>query len=128
MLRKMLLGAGLACAIAGVAWGQNVPVVPKVSTHGTVTTHLVFQQALAANTNRNGCLIVNRSTDVLLVYFQDQTGTAPNSSDSVPLAAAAATGGAGGAVNCNGFGLSIQGAVWVSSLTADGAAYTVITQ
>lgn len=116
-----LITSATVSATVGVAALTTIPV------GGTITTHLTFQTALAANGSRNGCTIQNRSTDTELVYF-GSNGSA-TSAKAFALGPAAATGGAGGAISCavGGLGVATDN-IAITSLVTDGATYTVASQ
>lgn len=112
--------------------GANTCPSPGASTGatstlagGTVTTHNVFQQALAANAARKGCLIQNQSTDVEYVFF-GATGSATETT-SFALGPASVTGSAGGSVSCNFPGVVLTDNIAITSKTADGSATYVVS-
>ena len=101
----------------------SIPVLPfnfpTSQTGAAVTTHLTFQTALAADTNRRGCTITNTSRDVELVFFGSNASATV--SNALPI-------DAGGQVNCfDGSSLGNDN-VAITSKTLDGATYVVTSR
>lgn len=118
--------SGLNCSSATVT-GLTAKGVTTTESAGTVTTHATFQSALAANAARNGCTLMNTSTDIEYVFF-GATGSA-TTSNSFALGAAPVAGGEGGSINCAVGGLSVAtDNVAITSKTNDGATFVVSTQ
>ena len=122
-------GTGLPCYIGTVSTcgipgsGGTVFIIPMpyatTQTNSTVTTHLTFQTALAANANRHGCTVTNTSTDVEYVFF-GANGSA-TTSNGLPVAA-------GGQITCfDGAALGNDN-VAITSKVTDGATYVVTSR
>lgn len=93
--------------------------VTTTQTGSTVTTHAVFQAALAASATRKGCLIQNTSADIEYIFF----GATASATTSNTLQVAA-----GGSISCVTGGVVLQDNVAISSKTTDGATYVVTSQ
>jgi hypothetical protein len=120
------VGCPNGLTVCFVQYGSTGPpstVTPVTATTtptgSSVTTHLVFQQALAANSSRKGCLIANTSSDTELVYF-GATGSA-TTTNSIPIAA-------GASINCASGLIVASDNIAITSKATDGATYVVNAQ
>ena len=92
----------------------------STQTGTTVTTHLVWQTALATSATRKGCMIQNNSTDKMWVFF-GANGSA-TSSNSIALLA-------GQSLNCGTpNGAVANDNIAITSNAVDAAAYVVVSQ
>lgn len=138
LLGAILLGGALLCPAALAQ--QSVVTTPQASNSGnsssTIASSTQFQQIWASQANpssggtsghRNGCLVMNLSTDRQWVYFQGPGMATPTSGNTstikdlaVPLEPAPATNGAGGYVLCaTSAGGALQDAVWILGTSGD---------
>ena len=73
VLFMALVGTILSVDSARTQQGPNTAFPLRVTTlgqtNGTISVTNTYQQALAARTTRNGCLIYNNGTHTMLVYF-----------------------------------------------------------
>ena len=117
-------------ATSAMAQSQGNPYfiayVPTASTttNSTIATLNTYQSALAANTSRRFCRIVNKSASVMRVYV-GSPGSATDAQSEI-LAAGTATSD-GGVFNCNSTGYVITDQISISSPTAT-SAYLVRSQ
>lgn len=112
---------GTVAATQSGAWTAAVTSTGATSTqaNSTVTTHLTYQTALASNTSRKGCLIVNTSADTERVFFgANGSATAAN---AIPLPA-------GASISCASGNFVLTDNIAITSVNTDGAAYIVVSQ
>lgn len=115
---KLCTSAVTSVAVTGVTTTEAA---------GTITTHAVFQQALASNASRKGCTIQNTSTDVEYVFFGATVSA--TTANSFALGAASVTGGQGGSINCSIGGLQVAtDNIAITSKANDGATFVVSSQ
>lgn len=89
--------------------------VPSVQDSSTIAVTDTFQSVMAANTSRNGCVILNNSTHRQWVY----NGTTPTKAVAFPLEAASAANAAGGSFSCTiGTGV-VSDQIWITGTAAD---------
>jgi len=110
--------------VAKVDTSGNLSVIGATATTtqagGTITTHGVFQSALASSATRKGCLLQNTSSETEYVFF-GATGSA-TTSNAFQVAA-------GNSVSCaSPGGLVLTDNIAITSITTDGVKFVVSSQ
>jgi hypothetical protein len=86
-------GADFSANQEAVTFGAAPTYTPAIAGQTLIATD-------PSRPSRRNCQVMNRSTDTLLVVFDDGAGTAPT---VFSIGGAAASGGQGGALSCDEF-------------------------